>query len=108
MRAETLPTPAVSFPVCDFCNQGSFIKAYACHSFVYLKGTAMEHYRCEEWTACTDCAALIDHEQWNALTDRVVRAFVKQHRTLEYDVPALWEHVNDLHSAFRQYLIRES
>jgi hypothetical protein len=108
MRAETLPPPSFLFAVCDFCNHGTFVKAYACHSFVYLKGTPMEHYRCEEWTACGECAAFIDNEQWSALTDRAVRAFVRQHRPVDYDVPALREHVSDLHSAFRQYLIRES
>lgn len=108
MSAETRPAPSFAFQVCDFCNQAMFVKAYACHSFVYLKGTPMEHYRCEEWTACAECAALVDSEQWSALTDRAVRAFVKQHRPVDYDVPALREHVSDLHSAFRQYLIRES
>jgi len=108
MRADNRPTLGLSPQVCDFCNQGTFVKAYACHAFVYLKGTPMEHYRCEEWTACAECAALVDAEQWNALTDRAVRAFVKLHRPLDYDVPALREHVSDLHSAFRQYLIRES
>lgn len=68
----------------------------------------MEHYRCEEWTACAECATLIDNEQWTALTDRAVHAFVRQHRPVDYDVPALREHVNELHAAFRQYLIRES
>jgi hypothetical protein len=108
MQAQTHSLPGFPHQVCDFCNQGSFVKAYACHSFVYLKGTPMEHYRCEEWAACGECAALIDAEQWGTLTDRAVRAFVRQHQAIDYDVPALREHVSDLHRAFRQYLIRES
>lgn len=68
----------------------------------------MEHYRCEEWAACAECAALIDAEQWDKLAERTVQAFVRQHRTAISDVPALREHVSNLHSAFRQYLIREA
>ena len=94
--------------VCDFCNRGSFIKAYACHAFVYLKGTPMEHYRYEEWAACADCATLIDAGQWDKLAERTVQAFVKQHRTAPRDVPTLREHVSNQHSAFRQYLIPEA
>ena len=94
--------------ICDFCNKGSFIKAYACHAFVYLKGTPMEHYRYEEWTACEDCARLIDAEQWNALAERTVQAFTTQHRTVTSDVPILREHVKNLHQAFRQNLIPEA
>ena len=108
MKDKDLTFGALAVQVCDFCNQGKFEKAYACHSFVYLKGTPMEHYRCEEWTACAECASLIDAEKWTALTDRVVRAFTKQNQVVNCDVPVLREQVHELHSAFRQYLIRES
>ena len=108
MQADTAFLPRFSPEACDFCCQGTFVKAYACHSFVYLKGTPMEHYRCEEWTACAECARLIDAEKWNALTERAVQAFVKQHRIVTCDVPVLREQMQNLHSAFRQYLIPES
>lgn len=108
MQERQQVTPLFAVKVCDFCNQGAFVKAYACRAFVYLKGTPMEHYRCEEWTACADCASLIDGEQWSALAERTVQAFVKQHRTAASDVPILREHINNLHSAFRQHLIREA
>ena len=108
MSANYPPTANFLLQVCDFCNQEKFVKAYACHSFVYLKGTPMEHYRCEEWTACSECAGLIDAERWPDLRERAVQAFVRQHRLGNFDVPLLREQVQHLHTAFRQYMIRES
>jgi hypothetical protein len=93
---------------CDFCADAAFVKAYACQSFVYLKGTSLEHHACEEWTACSQCAALIDSAQWGDLTERAVRFFVKHH-SLEYDdVPLVRAELHGLHQAFRQYMIAES
>jgi len=108
MGANLSPLANFLYQVCDFCNQGKLVKAYACHSFVYLKGTPMEHYRCEEWAACAECAGLIDSGRWPDLRERAVQAFVRQHKLVDYDIPVLREQVQDLHSAFRQYLIRES
>ena len=102
-----IPTQFAS-KICDFCTQALFVKAYACHSFVYLKGTPMEHYACEEWTACVACAELIDHEKWDALTERAVQAFVKQHRPQGCDVPLVREHMHSLYQGFRQNMIMES
>jgi hypothetical protein len=72
---------------CDFCTQGKYVKAYACHSFVYLKGTAMEAYARQDWTACAECAGLIDAKKWNALTERTLRGIVKDHQVAREDVP---------------------
>jgi hypothetical protein len=108
MQLDYACAPQLSTRICDFCMQSLFVKAYACHSFVYLKGTAMEHYSREEWTACSECAALIDAEKWNALTERAVRSFVKQHRLSYGDVPAVREQMHYLYSAFRQNMIPES
>ena len=107
MREKVQPAPLFVTKPCDFCNHGSFVKAYACRAFVYLKGTSMQHYRCEEWTACAICAGLIDGGQWSELAERTVEAFVKQHGTVNSEVPTIREHVEKLHGAFRQYLISE-
>ena len=106
--SEKVLVPQLSARICDFCTQAVFVKAYACHSFVYLKGTPMEHYSCEEWTACSECAVLIDNEKWNALTERAVRAFVKQHRLHQGDISVVREQMHYLHNAFRQNLIPEA
>lgn len=108
MHADMSLLPQFSAEACDFCNQAIFVKSYACRTFVYLKGTPMEHYRCEEWTACAECARLIDAEKWDALTGRAVQAFVKQHGVVTCDVPVIREQMQNLHSAFRQYRILES
>ena len=84
------------------------MKAYACHCFVYLKGTPMEHYSRLEWTACAECAQLIDTDKWNALSERAVRSFVKQHRLSEYEVPGLRRQMHYLHDTFRRNMIPES
>jgi hypothetical protein len=108
MQTEALLATGFAFKSCDFCSQGPFVKAYACRSFVHLKGTPMAHARGEEWTACSDCAALIDQENWNALTERSVKSIARQYRISIGDVPALRDHIRDLHAAFCQYLICES
>ena len=108
MRPDsTFPLPLWS-KVCDFCAEAVFVKVYACHSFVYLKGTPLEHYACEEWTACSECAELIDAAKWNELTERSLQFFVKHHRLADQDVPLLRDQLHGLHQAFRQYMIPES
>jgi hypothetical protein len=108
MRSDNAVPLPLWIKACDFCAEAMFVKAYACHSFVYLKGTSLEHYACEEWTACSECAELIDAAKWNDLTERAVRFFVKHHRLAHHDVPLVRAQLHGLHQAFRQYMILES
>jgi hypothetical protein len=94
--------------LCDFCSHAVYVKCYACYSFVYQKGTPVEHDSGQEWTACAECASLIDADKWNALTERAVQAFARQHRLTRYEVPLIREQMDYLHRAFRQNLIPES
>jgi hypothetical protein len=94
--------------ICDFCVQASLVKAYACSPFVYLKGTPMEHWSCDHWAACQDCACLIDAGKWGALADRAARAFVRQHRLPQTEIVPVRQQMNNLYSAFRQHLIPEA
>ena len=93
---------------CDFCSQGSFVKAYACHSFVYWKGTEMECHSAQEWSACATCAALIDGKQWRALTNRAVIALARSYGLSCSEIPLFREQIDQLHGAFRRHVIAES
>ena len=97
-----------SAELCDFCGVAVFVKAYACHSFVYLKGTPVERETGQQWTACAECAHLIDTRKWNGLTERAVRAFVREIGMVDADALALREQLQHLHGAFRQHMIAET
>jgi hypothetical protein len=47
----------------------------------------MEAYARQDWTACAECAGLIDAKKWNALTERTLRGIVKDHQVAREDVP---------------------
>ncbi len=98
----------LSTKLCDFCTQGKFVKAYACHSFVYLKGTPLEAHAHQEWTACAACSELIDGEKWQALTERTMRGLANDHEVSYEDVRAVRTHMQDLLAAFRQNMIPEA
>ncbi|HXY14416.1 MAG TPA: hypothetical protein VEI26_07945 [Terriglobales bacterium] len=93
---------------CDFCTEGKFAKAYACHPFVFLKGTPMEAHARQDWTACAACAELIDADKWQALTERTLHGLVKDHGAPYEDVPAVRSQMRDLLDAFRQNMIPEA
>jgi hypothetical protein len=98
----------VAITLCDFCGDAIFIKAYACRSFVYLKGTPVEQETGEQWAACAECAYLIDRQKWNRLTERAVRAFFRGIEMPNRDLHVLREQLQHLHGAFRQYMIAEA
>ena len=85
-----------------------FVKAYACYSFVYLKGTSLECHSAQEWIACGDCASLIDAQEWTALTRRAVTTLAKQYRLSGSEIPWFREQIDQLHIAFRRHIIAES
>lgn len=53
---------------CDFCNSDNPSHVLPARSFL----TEMPmHGSDDDWAACTDCAVLIERDQWNRLLDRV-------------------------------------
>jgi len=108
MRIDADMAFAPPVEVCDFCTQAVLCKAYACHPFVYLKGTPMEHWSSGHWAACEACALLIDAGKWGALAERAARAFVREHRLPQSEVTLVRQQMNNLHTAFRQYMIPEA
>jgi len=102
------PILVLSTKWCDFCTRGKFTKAYACHPFVYLKGTPLEAHAHSEWKACSACAELIDAEKWHALTERTLGGLVKDYEVSNEDRIAVRTHMQDLLAAFRQNMIPEA
>ncbi len=94
--------------ICVFCSDALYVKGYACHSFVYMKGTAMEQPCTQEWMACSICGSLIDNERWEKLTDRAAQIFIKRHRLEASEIPFVRERLDRLHQTFRLHIIPES
>ena len=101
-------SPHLPITACDFCGRATFVKAYACHSFVYMKGTSLEHEVGQQWAACEQCAHLIDTQKWAQLTERVVQCFVREQGLRSRDLPVIREQMYRLHGAFRYHMIAES
>lgn len=68
----------------------------------------MESHSAQEWIACSDCASMIDAQQWHALTTRAVSALAKQYGLSCSEVPFFREQIDQLHGAFRRHIIAES
>jgi hypothetical protein len=71
-------------PVCDFCLNVPVIRCYNADSFVLDSahpevGLTRPLYSAGGWTACVECAALVDAGEWITLIDRAVDAFIRRH-----------------------------
>ena len=62
---------------CDFCLSAPVLKGYQCDSFS-LNGVPLFGGSSSLWMACSECAELVDAEQWSTLADRAYRGFVAQ------------------------------
>lgn len=59
-------------PQCDFCAD-----AVPCYIYAAERMSTGEARRCWRWMACTKCARMIEHGNWDALNRRVVARFKK-------------------------------
>jgi len=60
------------------------------------------------WTACRECAELVDSERWSGLTERSLRQFLINHTIAAYDEAILREQFREIHKLFRQHRISGS
>lgn len=62
---------------CDFCNDSAPTHVLPAQDFTIPH--APTHSSLADWAACTQCAALIERNEWNALSRRAAQAFARQH-----------------------------
>lgn len=60
--------------VCDFCNAPRPLFKVPAGTFEIAQARSVG-----DWYACTQCAQLITHDQWNQLLRRVLRAWQRRH-----------------------------
>jgi len=94
---------------CDFCNAPTVVKLYDCKNFEWenqpiFRGGCAATVRA--WTACEKCAALIDAEQWDSLTERALRHFRRKHAIPRSSTPAIRKQLHQIHLLFREHRIK--
>jgi hypothetical protein len=93
---------------CDFCSSQELdgAKTYACEPFT-LGGIEYA----DGWDACTECAALIDRDDWNALYERtdVARGLLPGWKLLPEGAKRAGEDsVRRLHAEFRRRRLKSN
>lgn len=74
---------------CDFCGDAQTLQEYPTDHGV------------RSWYACTDCARIIEAEDWQQLIERNLAAYAQIRAIPDADEPILRKHVEDLVEAFR-------
>lgn len=59
---------------CDFCGDDTIYASYDAADFVMSEIVLSEGY----WFACRDCSRLIESNEWPALTERALEAFIQR------------------------------
>ena len=66
--------------ICDFCSSPDVYCAYMAEDFIALEVFEADHstrfQSLGAWTACRDCTALIETENWEALLERSWKTFL--------------------------------
>jgi hypothetical protein len=95
---------------CDFCTMEPVAKFYDCMNFcwenqpIFTGGAGAVR----AWAACEKCAALIDAEEWESLTERALRHFRSKHAIPQSATPAIREQLRQVYSLFREHRIKPS
>jgi hypothetical protein len=107
-------TPSPPFrtrPICDFCDAKPIAKVYDAAPVATVFLGARILFPDTKWTACTDCAALIDQGHWTELTDRCADIWFKEMRNggmhIGYrEQSALRQDLERMHASFREAMGR--
>ncbi len=100
--------PKSSGEYCDFCTDQPIQELYSCRNFMWQKQSIFPHGSMGAWAACRKCAQLNDTEEWNSLTERSLRHFLRKHTVPGSAMPILREQFREIHELFRQHRIHES
>ena len=73
---------------CDFCLATPILKGYQCDSFS-LNGVPLFGGCSSVWMACSNCAELVDAEEWSRLADRVYQLFARSHGVSRHEEPQI-------------------
>jgi hypothetical protein len=93
--------------VCDFCAAESTHRLYACRNFMWLNYTMFAQESVGAWTACEECARLVDEGKWSELTERALAAFKRIHGYTADEEPYFREQFWELHQLFKEHMITE-
>jgi len=96
----------ISGPICDFCSSSDPPWLYPCRTFRITIGLPGERGESrDDWTACDECARLIEADDRKALSARALAAQVARHPLLPQpgvygDARSL---IDTLHRAFWEH-----
>lgn len=89
--------------VCDFCSDTPVRWLYACRTVFTQSGK--QTYEHNDWTACDDCSALIEANDWDGIYQRAAKRFYEAHPQFAEDaaeVLAAGMMMQSLHESFRK------
>jgi hypothetical protein len=84
MKAWVNTYPMSNRNSCDFCLSAPVLKGYQCDSFS-LNGVPLFSGGSSVWMACSECAELVDAEQWSTLADRAYGGFAQSHEVARHE-----------------------
>lgn len=92
---------------CDFCSCTPISKSYDTAPICVQLGETVIHLFDSKWAACSICAAFIDENRWEELTDRSIttwfaEALSKGVRLAPKDLAEIKEEMTRLHQRFRE------
>jgi hypothetical protein len=93
---------------CDFCTSQPVVQFYPCRNFDWQKQPIFASEstgKVRAWAACEKCAALIDAEQWDSLTERALRHFRRKHEIPRSAIPGIRGQLCEIHLLFRDHKI---
>lgn len=91
--------------ICDFCSAPEPTREFPCRDFPSPAPLEMLAASVGSWLTCTDCAELVDTEQWDKLGARSWDSFVAEHTVAPEEVPLLRAYQKALHERFREHRI---
>lgn len=98
-------------PMCDFCDAKPIEKVYDAAPVATVFAGARILFPDTKWTACANCAGLIDRGQWTELTDRCAEIWLREMRNggmhIGYrEQSALRQDLERMHASFREAMGR--
>jgi hypothetical protein len=98
-------------PICDFCDAKAIAKVYDAAPVATVFAGARILFPDTKWTACPDCASLIDRGQWTELTDRCAEIWLREMRNdgmhIGYrEQSAIRQDLERMHASFREAMGR--
>jgi hypothetical protein len=91
---------------CDFCCSRSIFKVYKCSNFECCGRAVFASASTGSWASCRTCSELVDGRQWNRLTQRALRKFLRRHQVPRHEVPTLSAQFAEIHRLFGEHLLQ--